>query len=220
MSSRRGPQAPSGESAGLGALLQLYRDCSLGFRLFLVHRWWHARLPEVERLVPPSGLVLDLGCGHGVVANLMGLRSPARQVIGLERDTRKATVGRGRLTNVEIREGDVLDGDLPTAHVITICDVLHHLESHEAQHRLLDRAAGCLADGGVLVVKEVTRSRPWRYRATLVLDRIAYPRDRFYFLRHEELMGMLEARGFAVQMVPLWSRVPYAHYALVCHARA
>ena len=216
MKTRNAPRDPIGPAAGLGHLLSLYRDCSLGFRLFVAHRWWHARLSEVESLVPESGLILDLGCGHGVVANLMGMRSSTRRVIGFERDGRKAAIGRGRLSNVEIRTCDVLRADLPPADVVSIIDVLHHLESPRAQQLLLEKAVACLGNTGVLVVKEVTRSRPLRFRATLVLDRLAYPRDRFYFLRHEELHQGLEGRGLSVEMIPLWRRTPYAHYAMVC----
>ena len=98
---------------------------------------------------------------------------------------------------------------------MTLIDVLHHLDSFAEQGPLLDAVHRILPPGGTLVLKEVTTSRPVRYRLTRVLDRLSYPRDRFYFRPHEEFRAMLEARGFTVAFHPLWARVPYAHYAFV-----
>jgi SAM-dependent methyltransferase len=215
MKGARTPRDPIGPGAGLRDLLTLYADTSPAFRLFLAHRWWHASLSAVERLVPREGVVLDLGCGHGIAANLFGLRAPGRRVVAIERNPDKAALARGRLGNVQVIEHDLLDAALPAARTVTIVDVLHHLESIEAQERVLDTVSALLPVGGTLVLKEVTRSRPLRFRATLVLDKLAYPGERFFFRRHEELAAMLEERGFAVEVVPLWRRVPYAHVALV-----
>jgi SAM-dependent methyltransferase len=206
---------PIGPSAGLRDLLALYADASLGFRAFLAHRWWHASMPAVERLVPTEGTVLDLGCGQGIFANLMGLRGPGRAILALERNAEKAALARDRVTNVRVEDRDVSRSDLPPVDVATLIDVLHHLSSFEDQGPLLDTVHRILPPGGTLVLKEVTTSRPVRYRLTRVLDRLSYPRDRFYFRPHEELRAMLEARGFAVAFHPLWAHVPYAHYAFV-----
>lgn len=208
------PQKPLGPDAGLRQLLEVYCDTSLGFRLFLMHRWWHASLSAVERLLPPEGRILDVGCGHGIAANLFGLRGPRRTIVAIERHPAKAAVARGRVCNVEVVEGDALTTPLPPVDVVTFIDVLHHLDSWHAQEQLLDVASALLPPGGTLLVKEVTRSRPLRFAATLILDNLAYPGERFFFRRHEEFVALLEQRGFAVNVVPLWRRVPYAHVTL------
>ena len=216
----RAPRPPIGPSAGLRDLVALYSDASLGLRAFLAHRWWHASMPAVERLVPDAGTILDLGCGHGIFANLMGLRGPGRTILALERNAAKAALARGRVTNVRVEDRDVSRSDLPPVDSVTLIDVLHHLDSFEEQAPLLDAVHRILPPGGTLVLKEVTTSRPIRYRLTRVLDRLSYPRDRFFFRPHEEFREMLEARGFTVAFHPLWARVPYAHYAFVARKSA
>ncbi len=215
MATQRRPREPIGPGAGLRDLLDVYSDTSLAFRLFLAHRWWHASLSALEQLVPREGLVLDLGCGHGIAANLFGLRAPGRHILAIERNPAKAALARGRVSNVSVIEGDVFAAELPSAGTVTVVDVLHHLESREAQERLLDTVSALIPAGGTLIVKEVTRSRRFRFVATLVLDILAYPGERFFFRRHQELVTLLERRHFAVEVVPLWRRVPYAHVALI-----
>jgi SAM-dependent methyltransferase len=216
---RPAPRAPMGPGAGLKDLLALYPDASLGFKVFLAHRWWHASMPAVEACVLREGTILDLGCGHGIFANLMGLRAQGRRILALEKNAEKAALARGRVANVIVEDRDILDEGFPTVDAVTLIDVLHHLSSYDEQAVILDAVHRVLVPGGQLVLKEVTRSRPVRYRLTYVLDRMAYPRDTFYFRRHEEFLGMLEERGFATDFRPLWTHVPYAEYVVVATKR-
>jgi 2-polyprenyl-3-methyl-5-hydroxy-6-metoxy-1,4-benzoquinol methylase len=215
VSARPAPRQPIGESAGLKELLALYPDASLGFRAFLAHRWWHASMPAVEEVVIREGTILDLGCGHGIFANLMGLRAPGRRILALEKNAEKAALARGRVTNVTVEDRDILDEDFPTVDAVTLIDVLHHLDSYDQQVTILDAVDRILPKGGQLVLKEVTRSRKLRFRLTYGLDRLAYPKDTFYFRRHEEFLKLLEERGYAIDFRPLWKHVPYAHYVAV-----
>jgi len=215
----RRPREPIGPQAGLRELLAVYGDASLTFRIFLTHRWWHAHLSDLERCVRPEGTILDLGCGHGIFTNLMALRGPERRILALERDPRKAAFAGGRVSNVTVDNRDVMQSDLPPVDVVTITDVLHHLSSFAEQEAILDAIHKALPTGGQLVVKEITKSRPVRYRMTLLLDRIAFPRDTFYFRRHEELAALLDAKGFTPVFKELWSGTPYGSYAHLCTKR-
>jgi SAM-dependent methyltransferase len=213
-------RAPKGPSAGLRDLIEVYGDTSLAFRAFLAHRWWHASMSAVERAVPATGTVLDLGCGDGIFANLVGLRGPGRRVIGLEKNERKAVRGRGRIANVEISARDITETSFPTFDAVTIIDVLHHLDSYAEQETLLDVVTDVLPSGGTLVLKDVSRAWWLKWRATTVLDHIAYPGDTFYFRHHDEFRDLLERRGFDVEFVDLSRRVPYAHMMFVARKRA
>lgn len=216
---RPSSRAPVGPEAGLKTLLELYADASLGFKLFVAHRWWHARMPAVEAFVVREGTVLDLGCGHGIFANLMGLRGPQRRILALEKNSAKAAFAHGRVSNVTVENRDIRDEQFPTVDAVTLIDVLHHLSSFEEQVVILDAVHRILPVGGQLVLKEVSRSRKVRYRLTCVLDRLAYPGDVFYFRRHEEFLKILAERGFSTEFHPLWSHVPYAHYVVAATKR-
>ncbi len=211
----RRPCDPIGPTAGLRDLLAVYADASVAFRTFLVHRWWHAHLSDLERCVRTSGTILDLGCGHGIFTNLMALRSPTRTILALERNPVKAAFARGRVANVTVENRDITDADLPEVDVVTMTDVLHHLRSFDEQDKALDAATRILAPGGQLIVKEITKSRPVRYRLTLILDMLAFPGERFFFRRHEQFAAALDSRGFTAEFKPLWKWTPYGSYALV-----
>jgi 2-polyprenyl-3-methyl-5-hydroxy-6-metoxy-1,4-benzoquinol methylase len=208
-----------GQAAGLRELLGIYDDASFGFRAFLVHRWWHASLPAIEQCIPRGASVVELGCGHGIFANFIGLRDPGRSVLALEQNEEKAAFAAGRVTNVRVETKDVRGIHVGEFDAVALVDVLHHLTSYEQQEELLDSALEMLRPGGTLIVKEVSKSFPVKFQLTLVLDRIAYPGDTFYFRRHEEFHTLLERRGLTVEYKNLSSHVPYAHVMFVCKKR-
>lgn len=217
--SARTPRAPAGPAAGLGDLLSLYADASLPMKVFLIHRWWHASLSRLERLVVREGTVLDLGCGHGVFANLMGLRAPERTVLALEKNPEKAALARGRVTNVRVEDRDIASDILPHVDAITLIDVLHHLRSFAEQEELLDTVARVLPPGGQLILKEVSTALPARFRLTLLLDRIAYRGETFFFRHHDDFRRLLEERGFDAEFLPFWKGIPYSEYVFVARKR-
>jgi 2-polyprenyl-6-hydroxyphenyl methylase/3-demethylubiquinone-9 3-methyltransferase len=216
----RAPRNPIGPNAGLRDLLDVYADTCLPFKAFLAHRWWHAHLSDLERCVRPRGTILDLGCGHGIFTNLMALRAPERQILALEKDPRKAAFARGRVVNVAVAERDILSADFPGVDVVTITDVLHHLRSFKEQEEILDAVRRILPPGGQLVVKEISKSRPIRYRFTYLLDTLAFPGEKFFFRHHEDFGTLLEAKGFTVEFKPLWKGTPTSSYVHVCTKRS
>src|SRR5262249_49369926 len=151
------------------------------------------------------------GCGHGIVANFLGLKDPGRRVIAFEQDARKAEFAAGGGKNVQIETPGVRGVNLGGVDVGMLADGLPHLNSYDEQEALLDAALAMLRPGGTLVVKEVTKTFPVKFQLTLVLDRLAYPGDTFYFRRHEDFQRLLEKRGLSVSFTDLSTRVPYAH---------
>lgn len=131
------------------------------------HRWVLRQLPSrSERL-------LDVGCGAGRLACALALR--AEHVDGLDRSPVMIDRARRRCpeaANVRWVEGDLLDHGLPLSgdgyNAITAVSSLHHMPLDEA----LERLAGLLRPGGLLVV--VGHYRP-ATRGDRVLELVALP---------------------------------------------
>ena len=49
---------------------------------------------EVARHVPHDASVLELGCGYGLLANLLALEAPSRSVIGIDSEPSRIAVAR------------------------------------------------------------------------------------------------------------------------------
>ena len=81
-------------SGALNRAVHRYRTAPLVTRLFVHGRAFLSDLAFVERYVPKHGFIVDLGCGHGLFANVLMESSAQRRVLGLDLDPRKIDVAR------------------------------------------------------------------------------------------------------------------------------
>jgi 2-polyprenyl-3-methyl-5-hydroxy-6-metoxy-1,4-benzoquinol methylase len=135
---------------------------SLGTKLFLHLRWWLTPYERMAAYVPKAGKVLDVGCGHGLLAMEMALSEPNRTVLATDHDvarislaTQAAQSGKG-ITNLkfEVSTGSpVADG---TFNAIMMIDFLHYF-SPEQQDDMIAKAFANLQPGGWLLAREVNQ---------------------------------------------------------------
>ena len=94
------------------------------------------RLAERLDRIAPAGPVLDVGAGEGALLDALAARG--RTAIGLERESSRA----------DVQAGELADFDRPCAGIV-FWHSLEHLRDAGAE---LERAAGLLERGGVLVI--------------------------------------------------------------------
>jgi 2-polyprenyl-3-methyl-5-hydroxy-6-metoxy-1,4-benzoquinol methylase len=147
------------------AVLARYRGESPFIRLFTFGRHLLAPLERVAAEVPPTGRVLDLGCGHGLFTNLLALQAPGRDLLGVDPSSAKIAVARrssAGLNNVSYLQGQVGDVDESGFRAITILDVLYLLPD-EQKLTVLRRCRELIAPDGVLLLKTNDTRPRWKY---------------------------------------------------------
>lgn len=212
-------------TAALERAIHRYREAPLLARALVQGRAWLSDLPFIERYVPRQGLVVDLGCGHGLFANLLVEASPQRSVVGMDIDVRKIAVARatvrGRRT-LRFEVGDAVTDPVPRCDAITIVDVLY-LMPFAQQERLLRNAARALEHGQPLVVKAQERSLTLRYLLTYVQELVTVGlgltrggRGPFYFSTREQAIEMFRRAGLVPEVIEMPGR-PYTDVLFVAH---
>jgi SAM-dependent methyltransferase len=101
-----------------------------------------------------SGLVVDLGCGSGILAREL-VRAGYR-VLGIDISEAMIELARGRTPSAEFRVGSLFEAELPPCDAVTaVSEVLNYLfdreRGHEGLIRLFDRVYDALRPGGVFV---------------------------------------------------------------------
>ena len=193
--------------------------------------------------LPPSGVMVDVGCGPGLLLALLAqatddthearwppdgwpVLSADLRLHGIELRPRAADLARYALGDAaEIQTADALDAQLPeTIDLATVFDVLH-LMDREAQGPLLARIAAAMPAGAILLVREADAAAGWRFRMVRLGNRVTALirgrwRQRFAFRTGAEWQAELSARGFDVTLAPMSAGTPFANVLLVARRQA
>jgi 2-polyprenyl-3-methyl-5-hydroxy-6-metoxy-1,4-benzoquinol methylase len=129
----------------------------LGTKLFLHLRWMLTPYSEIAGYVPQAGRVLDVGCGHGLLAMKMALGAPERSVLATDHDAQRINLARLAGAGIHNLQFEVSTGSPVTAGSFTaimMVDFLHYF-SPEEQDTIIQEAFAKLAPGGWLLAREV-----------------------------------------------------------------
>lgn len=205
----------------LRALMAAYGRLPLGDRLHLLGRWLLCPMPVIARHVPLEGTVVDLGCGHGLFAQLLARQAPARRVIGLELDARKLEIARrAALPNLTHCLGDITQAEVGRADAVTILDVLY-LISYGEQEKLIRLCADALAPGGRLILKDMAERPWWKARLNWLEEFLAVRLlnitlgGRFYFRPRADWIRLLASCGLDVETTMLDGGYYHPHVLFV-----
>lgn len=204
-------------TAALERAIHRYRAAPVIARTLVHGRAFLSDLAFIDRYVPRHGFIVDLGCGHGLFANLLAEAAPNRRILGIDVDRRKIEVAR---TTIQDREsirfevGDIVHEAPPKCDAVTIVDVLYLLTPSD-QEAVLRKAAGALVENAPLVVKAQERAASPRYALTyaqeLITTALGVTRGgarRFHFLDRHAAIAMFERAGFLVDVIEMPGR-PY-----------
>jgi len=107
-------------------------------------------------LIPKDAQVLDLGCGFGYLAIMLGLCSHERRITGIDYDEGKiatAMMAAHGLEHVRFKSDDITSCQLPGADVYVLNDVLHYL-TEDLQLNLLERCMDAMPASGMVILRD------------------------------------------------------------------
>lgn len=126
----------------------------------------HVRRALTKFSLPPSGHLLDAGCGTGGLLRRLSTWFPSVQLRGIDVAPLAVQLARER-TTCPIEEGSVTALPFPNASfdAIASIDVLYHLEKPAEALREFTR---CLKPGGLVVINVPAYRWLWSYHDTAV----------------------------------------------------
>lgn len=148
--------------------LALYAGAPLGDRLHVMLRWVLCPFERLAEFVPEEGLIVDLGCGHGLFANALALERSGRRVVGVEPSARKLAVARASAGPARFVRGEAQHNPIVApCRAVLLIDVLYLLPPAQ-QEQVLRDVYHRLVPGGVLLIKTMDDRPRWK----AALDRL------------------------------------------------
>lgn len=154
-------------------------------------------LREIDKVLPKSGEIIDLGCGNGVIAKFIAKKS-SRKVTGI--DLNKNRIPQFSSPNLKFIQADITKYKFDRADAVVISDVLHHL-SYANQDEVITNIYAGLRKKGVAVIKEIDASEFIRSRLSRFWDFILYPQDKILYISYRQLKTKLNKLGFKVKIL-------------------
>ena len=192
--------------------------------LFTELRIWDAPYERVEKLVPKTGIILDLGCGDGLFANYLAVSSPERKIIGIDMNKNRISLADKGLANTGFIRGDATKVKLLKADAIVMYHLLHHLGSFGQQADLLEKAGRMLKKNGSLIIVEIDQKFSFKFLITWITDHFIYPvlfDKKFYegdiFYRNKRRwMDLLAGMGYKSRVLTVEEGKPFTHIVFIC----
>ncbi|MBN2463328.1 MAG: class I SAM-dependent methyltransferase [Dehalococcoidia bacterium] len=194
-------------------LADLYTGQGIGVKLYVKVRTKFLNLDEYSDFLPQRGVILDIGCGYGLLSNYLALSSPSRQVIGIDLDQRRIGIASktvGERGNIGFTLKDAKECDLLPCSGAVMVDFLHHLKPAE-QQLTLENIFSSLEKGGTLLIAEIDpTAEPLHtsYWVDLFLNR-----EKSHFRKPHDWQIILARVGYKFKIIrspiPFFARILY-----------
>jgi ubiquinone/menaquinone biosynthesis C-methylase UbiE len=204
-------------------LIRAYDDPVI--RAYCYMRFWVMNMrimEEIEQYLPPSGCILDVGCGFGLFSIFLSMISPSRRVEAFDLSARRIGIAEhvsrklGVEKQIEFHVGDALGYRYPRrVNAIMVLDLIHHLPE-ELVPEVLCCLYQALDKGGVLLVKEITAQPRLKMAFTWFLDMLMTKGSPVHYYTKGEMMALLQAQGFKVAFHRMHDILPYPHILYIC----
>ena len=172
----------------------------------------------IEKHLPRRGVIIDVGCGYGLLTNLIALNSNERDVYGYDLSERRINIANKSINkrkNIHFQVKHVKDLKLGFCDAIIMSDFLHHIPYNE-QESLINQAHDKLKKDGIMVIQDIGKKPAWKYIFASTLDKLLNGFPELYYSSIENFKNMLEKNGFEVRVVNADMGLPLPDVLFVC----
>lgn len=223
MVARDNPSRSAGEAHRLGprevsrVLDRAFPHCHGLQRAIIRYRPYICPFEEVLSRIPEGSVVLDVGCGVGMVGALAAWFGRSIRVVGFDTSDRAIAVGRAASLpdGVAWELGVLGPGQWPEGRfdAVLCVDVLHHVPP-DHQRAFCSRLASSAQPGAVVLFKDMAKSPRWKMWANRLHDALI-ARERINERDADEVGAWFSQEGLVIEESMRIDRLWYAHYLIV-----
>ena len=196
----------------------LYANLGIKTKFYINLRWILSHFEEIEERIPPEGCVLDAGCGYGLLANLIALKSKKRNVSGVDSSHKRISIAKQSIKNrknINFLESDLRKIEFASYGAITFSDVLHHFP-YNFQEELLTKIFKQIKQGEIILIKELDTHPILKYYLSYVIDKTLNLGRSIFYRSIDQWIHILKKIGFDLEIIPLQKSTILSSILYVC----
>lgn len=168
-------------------------------------------LNAIDEVTAKNGLVVELGCGQGIIANYLA-KSGKRKIIGVDLNEKRLPKAK---KNPRFIKSDIRTFKFNGASTVIISDVLHHMNFPD-QKKVIENSTHGIKKGGKLIIKEIDSGEFIRSNMSRFWDFIFYPKDKIHYNKSKDLKEYLEKLGYKIKITRPSRLFPGSTTLFVC----
>ena len=155
---------------------------------------------EFDKMIPSSAKITDIGCGMGQLSHMLAMRSPSREILGIDYDEKKIAIAQNtwlKKDNLKFECRDASKCDMENADVFIISDMLHYLPTND-QKQLISNCARHLNTDGKIIVRDADSGKKQRHWLTKLTEIFSTKILRFNKTKYElDFLSMEDYKNMA-----------------------
>lgn len=177
-------------------------------------------LAQINRALPQSGLIYEIGCGKGALTAYLSRQTNTRKIVGIDINPEKIKIAQKLYQNkrTQFVTTDALLFDYKTYSGVVMSDFLHHM-SYKKQKNLLSKLAIKSTKASVLIIKEIALDDGIFMLMSRFWDWLLYPQDIIYYRTRKEWQALLTKLGYVVDVTREIPWFPGSTFLFVCTKR-
>jgi len=175
-------------------------------------------IDKIERLLPPEGRILDVGCGFGFTSLYFALKNGNRFIVGSEISAKRIALAKKiskEVKNVAFKTSSLIEEKNEKFEAILAIDLLHHI-SHEQKKQFFKKASSSLNPHGLLIIKDIDKKPIFKYIWNYLHDSIMVKFAKLYFYSSDQHKDLILKSGFRIIKYGKFKNLLYPHIFYVC----
>lgn len=190
-------------------VLTQYKNVSLSEKFFLYLRFIMTPYSQMLSFLPNRGLVLDLGCGHGLLSLLIREKNSACSILGVDHDANRiksAQSAASGIPNIQFMQSSLLtffkekrETQIPQS--ICLIDTIHYFNPEKQKELITYIYQSLSADGGTFLMRDPDPKSRWNRLYEWLTTTLKFTKTNeslCFFRTPNEWQQLLESIGFRV----------------------
>lgn len=171
---------------------------------------------NILKSFPKSAVVLDVGCGSGLLLGLLASAGRISKGIGFDADQNVVQLA------IEMTNKSGFEDILSFQHIgvespwpresintVSMVDVMHHIPKKQ-RRACIEKVSDSLPTGGIFVYKDMSDTPAWKALGNRMHD-LLLARDWISYSKMQDIITTCEEFGLRVRHQNSWSELWYAH---------